>query len=429
MINFYGLHHSRGRDRILRSWDPWGHDEESNSMKKSLQNKKSNKNKGNKKLKKNSHLLKDVEKGTPQHQQQEEEDNDYDEEEDNELHQSSVVGVTRSQMSYCAYATYGWILRWSKFPHLRCCRFCGSSQGQDYPELTALRNYFGQKTVSYFAWFMYHTHAMAALAIFGVFVELFIRLGEYVADAELAANSTYGLNVSMFNEPSSSTMSTTSTMNNNFIDGALIMVGGSTWVRVAIDYALIIWAVMVCVWATLVGEGWKRFLAQLYCLWGVEESDAECYVRPEFIGDVRIPSDPTQFADGRTTTKGNTRQRYCMYLIQVPVFITCFTIVVFAWWMVDYLKVNVFPDLQGVVDIYCFDNITGTFDINTTSIPSCCGPTTVQCTLAKDAQNDLFSDDNLLINGVVAGHSALITLTNFFWGYAALSFTKWENHR
>ena len=33
-----------------------------------------------------------------------------------------------------------------------------------------------------------------------------------------------------------------------------------------------------------------------------------------------------------------------------------------------------------------------------------------------------------MINGVVAGHAVLITLTNFIWGAAAVGFTNMENH-
>ena len=70
------------------------------------------------------------------------------------------------------------------------------------------------------------------------------------------------------------------------------------WLFVLNDYTLLIWAVVVCVWTTLASEGWKRLLSQLYCIWGVEDGDADRYVRPEFIGDTRVPVDPASFADG-----------------------------------------------------------------------------------------------------------------------------------
>ena len=429
LLHFYGLHHERGRERILKSWDPWGHD--------------------------------DVGEAKSPYEEKEER-------EEREEKEERMKGAKRRKKSGCGYVTYGWIQRLAHLPHLRCCRFCGSSQGQDYPELTSLRNYFGQKMVGYFAWFMYHTHAMAALAFFGIAMELFTALGRYVTAVSLIANATETLNATSSSNdaaqlaPSSSSSSSSYNNDDAAVDGGLgalnnlallqlryYLGNDLTWVSIAVDYALISWAAIVCVWATLVGEGWKRLLSQLYCLWGVEEGDADLYVRPEFIGDVQVPVDPCKFADGKTTKKGNVKKKMCAIIIQVPVFVTCFAIVILAWVLVDYLKIYVLPDLQANVDFACRDNITsfetsGTTTMessssssmynatssNTTAMfmPNCCGPATRACSAAKYAQSDYLSDDNLMINGVVAGHAVLITLTNFIWGAAAVGFTNMENH-
>jgi len=417
LLNFYGLHHQSGRDRIIRTWDPWLYDTTEISTLNTETTETTSETMGT----------------------------------ENEL--VGAVHTVRKElsqeMSRCAYLTYGWVVRASNFPHLRCCRFC--SRASDFPELTAVRNYFGQKTVSYFAWFMYHTHAMAILAVFGVAVEVFISLGHYVTtietDAANAAMAEYGINSSNFTSINGSSTVTHVSTNYTLAGGDssilikqinAILGDDLTWVSIAMDYALIVWAIMVCVWATLVGEGWKRLLAELYCMWGVEDSDADRYVRPEFIGDLRVPSDPSQFADGRTTPKGNKQKRCMVYVLQIPVMCTCMFIVVFAWGLVDYLKVNVLPDLQSKVDAACTDNITGSvlqnnIFYNTTNgtevlLPSCCGPATSACLLAKQEKDDYFSNDNLMVHGVTAVHSFVITLTNYLWGACALIFTNWENH-
>ena len=111
LLNFYGLHHQNGRDRIIRTWDPWLYDTTELST-----------------------LNAETTETTPETTGTE-----------NELVGAvHTVGKELSQeMSRCAYLTYGWVIRASNFPHLRCCRFC--SRASDFPELTAVRNYFGQK--------------------------------------------------------------------------------------------------------------------------------------------------------------------------------------------------------------------------------------------------------------------------------------------
>ena len=280
----------------------------------------------------------------------------------------------KRRMSTCAYCTHGWMRRWAQLPHVDCCRFCASLEGRDYPELTSLRNYFGQKMAGYFAWFEYHTHALALLAGAGVLAELVIQSMLYVSaynarvsntgvGTSMARNATLGdvlalnggLNASAASRVHFTTMETTSAegapptnlnagadekLADAFIEWLGISDSSQTtpWLYVLNDYTLLVWAIVVCVWTTLASEGWKRLLSQLYCIWGVEDGDADRYVRPEFIGDTRVPIDPSSFADGRTQLIGDKRVRYVMYILQVPVMGTMIAIVIVAWWYVNFVK-------------------------------------------------------------------------------------------
>ncbi len=424
------------------------------------------------------------------------------------------------RMSSCAYYTYGWVRRWSQLPHANCCRFCASLEGRDYPELTSLRNYFGQKMAGYFAWFEYHTHALALLAGAGVLAELVIQAMLYVSaydsrvsntgvGTSVSRNATIGeilaadgrLNASAVSGVRFTTMETTSaegvpnSMNvavderlaDAFIDWLGIYGETQTttpWLFVLNDYTLLIWAVVVCVWTTLASEGWKRLLSQLYCIWGVEDGDADRYVRPEFIGDTRVPVDPASFADGRTQLIGDKRMRYIMYVVQVPVMGTMIAIVIVAWWYVNFVKESGFflplacrsdyvdPSTgwdwraaaaasnsssasttnmpayaippEGYEPVYVHETTTctgescarlfpdaavgnETFVVANVSraVPYCCGPASDACAAARA---NIFDAENLKGSGVTAGYSVVITLTNFLWGEMALLFTHWENH-
>ncbi|KAK6025038.1 hypothetical protein OSTOST_09071 [Ostertagia ostertagi] len=144
-----------------------------------------------------------------------------------------------------------------------------------YQPLDCIKRYFGTKIAFYFAWLGYYTRSLYLAAFMGVISVLFgiWNLSEDVVSNDICGNDGVGATTIVCPQCE------------NYCDFQLLK---NSCLYAKMSYLFdngitVIFAALMCVWATFFLEGWKRYHAEIAWKWGlldfVVEEDT---VRPEF---------------------------------------------------------------------------------------------------------------------------------------------------
>ncbi|KAK6035294.1 hypothetical protein COOONC_27201 [Cooperia oncophora] len=144
-----------------------------------------------------------------------------------------------------------------------------------YQPLDCIKRYFGTKVAFYFAWLGYYTRSLYIAALMGIITVLFgiWNLSEDVVSNDICGSDGVGATTIVCPQCE------------NYCDFQLLK---NSCLYAKMSYLFdngvtVIFAALMCVWATFFLEGWKRYHAEIAWKWGlldfVVEEDT---VRPDF---------------------------------------------------------------------------------------------------------------------------------------------------
>ncbi|CDW83357.1 anoctamin-like protein [Stylonychia lemnae] len=151
----------------------------------------------------------------------------------------------------------------------------------EYRELSAIKNYFGEKAGFYYAWMSFYTSWLIIPSIFGFALTIY----QIISNVDNIWTSVY--------------------------------------------------SVLVCFWVTIFIERWRRKSAEIALRWGVfdQSSDKEREVRPEFNGDEYFSMINYQ------VMKLNVQARfYLIIIVSIPVFVILIGICVVVYFLTREFK-------------------------------------------------------------------------------------------
>ena len=158
--------------------------------------------------------------------------------------------------------------------------------GLNFNSLTFVKVYLGQKYAMFFAWLEFHTTWMILmLSIPGIALQVVV----YLMDS---------------------------------------------------DATLVFFAIYVVLWFAVVTERWKRKRSELLTHWNVETGDVDDYTRPEFFGDIALPTQQSRITDGKPDKVYPNRKRICTKILGLPVLFLCIGIVITIFVSASILKVS-----------------------------------------------------------------------------------------
>ena len=212
--------------------------------------------------------------------------------------------------------------------------FAVEDRNQNYPAITALKQYFGEKIAFYFAFSSFLTCYLFFLAVPGLALQIYLFIRRFTAAADEDSNST------MYNTP-----------------------------------FVAIWVLYVLVWNTVTVERWKRKNAEIATRWGIRRSDDfsadadDKLVRKDFIGDECISG-----ATGTLTKKYKVPITTITFIASLPVLIGALGGVVGSFILTNYVKtfggnfkhgtyLICFQLLAGVINGICIATLNITYSM------------------------------------------------------------------
>ena len=176
--------------------------------------------------------------------------------------------------------------------------FTVEDKNHNYPTITALKQYFGEKIAFYFAFSSFLTCHLFFLAVPGLALQIYLLYRRFTTDDPVPDEW-------MYNTP-----------------------------------FVALWVLYVLIWNTVTVERWKRKNAEIATCWGITRSDdfladaEDKLVRKEFIGDECISG-----STGALTKKYKVPVTTITFLASIPVLIVLLAGVVGCFILTNYIKI------------------------------------------------------------------------------------------